>query len=57
MSSGSFWRCVPCGADVQFGTAHTCTIAPTYSQESKPSRAPRSPFPAVDYAPHEIGKE
>lgn len=51
----SYWRCVPCGVDIRFGTRHTCAIAarvvvPVVS-------GPRTPWPAQDYAPHEVGKE
>lgn len=61
MSSGAYWRCVPCGADVRFGEVHACAAQPVFATGANADkniiRGARSPFPATEYAAHEVGKE
>lgn len=67
MSSGAFWRCVPCGSDVQFGTRHDCpkpqALFPSMdaAREAvglpKQTVGPRTPWPAVDFPAHLSPKE
>lgn len=59
MYDRAYWRCVPCGADVQFGAHHVCpsadvvldiTPAPTIT-------GPRTPWSAAEYPAHLVPKE
>lgn len=53
-----YWRCIVCGGDVLKGTSHACAVSGGIAGEGRASsRLPRSPWPAVEFAPYEVGKE
>lgn len=39
MTDRAYWRCVPCGTDVQFGTKHDCPIVSLAGVASLPGNA------------------